>query len=83
MVPFGKKTPVKLKKLMIDAGIERAMRKSVSIVRRDDTVLFAVGLRPAECVRGTEDEEHMLIRFLGAWPWAEENRNMQEENSHD
>ncbi|MGN0772394.1 MAG: tRNA lysidine(34) synthetase TilS [Candidatus Ventricola sp.] len=68
MVPFGGRSPVKLKKLMIDAGVERAMRRSVPVVRSGEETLFAVGLRPAEGCRGHEDEERMLVRFLGAWP---------------
>jgi len=72
MVPFGIHTSVKLKKLMIDAGIERAMRASVPVLRRGDTVLFAAGLRPAECVRSTDEEERMIVRFEGLPPFAEE-----------
>lgn len=70
MAPFGRSAPVKLKKLMIDAGVERAMRRSVPVVRNGETVLFAVGLRPGECCRGNEDEERMLVRYLGDWPCA-------------
>ncbi len=74
MIPFGMHKSVKLKKLMIDAGIERAMRRSVPVLRQGDTVLFAAGLRPAECVRctGENEEESMLVRFEGL-PFAEEN----------
>lgn len=72
MIPFGKRTPVKLKKLMIDAGIERAMRASVPLVRaQDGSILFAVGLRPSECCR-EECGEQMIVRFLGKWPCGEE-----------
>lgn len=66
MIPFGRKTPVKLKKLMIDARVERAMRRSVPIVRdRDGHVLFAVGLRPAESCRAQQEEMQMMVRYLG------------------
>ena len=68
MVPFGRNKPVKLKKLMIDAGVERAMRRSVPVVRGGGEALLAVGLRSAEGCRGNEDEERMLVRFLGLWP---------------
>ena len=68
MVPFGMRSPVKLKKLMIDAGVERAMRRSVPVLRSGETVLFAVGLRPGEACRGKEGEESLLVRFLGPWP---------------
>lgn len=83
IIPFGKQTPVKLKKLMIDAGVERAMRASLPVIRREDQVLFAVGLRPGECCRGTEQEEQMIVRFCGAWPRADGETDMQEENRHD
>ena len=72
MIPFGKRTPVKLKKLMIDAGIERAMRASVPLVRaQDGSILFAVGLRPSERCR-EECGEQMIVRFLGKCPCGEE-----------
>jgi len=32
-----------------------------------------VGLRPAECVRSTDEGERMMIRFEGFLPGAEEN----------
>ena len=70
MIPFGMHQSVKLKKLMIDAGIERAMRRSVPVLRQGETVLFAAGLRPAECVRCTNEEERMLVRFEGL-PFAD------------
>lgn len=72
MIPFGKASPVKIKKLMIDAGIERAMRASMPIVRSSDgEILFAVGLRSAQLCAGGEDEEQMLVRFCGVWPCAD------------
>lgn len=83
MIPFGKRTPVKLKKLMIDAGVERAMRASVPVIRKEEQVLFAVGLRPGECCRGSEQEEQMIVRFGGAWPRAGEETDMQEDYRHD
>ena len=73
MIPFGKKTPVKIKKLMIDAHVERAMRKSVPLVRdREGQVLFAVGLRPAQSCRVQEHEKQMMLRYCGAWPAADD-----------
>lgn len=83
IVPFGKKTPVKLKKLMIDAGLERAMRASVPVIRKEERVLFAVGLRPAECCRGSMQEEQMIVRFCGEWPYAGEETDIQEDTCHD
>ena len=70
MTPFGRKTPVKLKKLMIDAGVERAMRASMPVIRNHEQIIWTVGLRAAECCRcaGSENEETMIVRFLGTWP---------------
>lgn len=73
MTPFGKSTPVKLKKLMIDAHVERAMRKSVPIVRDNQgRILWTVGLRPDERCRGAADDMQMIVRFCGEWPRADE-----------
>ena len=78
MVPFGKRSPVKLKKLMIDAGIERAMRSSIPVLRTaEGNVFFAVGLRPSQLCMGTEDEKQMLVCFCGAWPQAETRQTNQ------
>ena len=66
MIPFGRKTPVRLKKLMIDAGVERAMRRSVPIVRaKNGSILFAAGLRPSESCRAQSSEQQMLVCFAG------------------
>lgn len=83
MIPFGMNKEVKLKKLMIDAGIERAMRNSIPVIRKDNTVLFAAGLRPAQCVRSTDHEERMLVCFQGFLPGAEERQNKSGGNCHD
>ena len=73
MIPFGRKTPVKLKKLMIDAHIERAMRKSIPVVRDSEgNVLFAVGLRPSERCRVCGDERQMMVRFCGEYSPADD-----------
>lgn len=72
IIPFGKHSPVKLKKLMIEAEMERAMRASVPVLRKNHDVIFAVGLRPSESCRSgeaeDEKEEQMIVRFCGAWP---------------
>lgn len=80
IIPFGKHSPARLKKLMIEAGIERAMRASVPILRKNQDVIFAIGLRPSERCRCTENgdnerEEQMIVRFLGAWPGHDEKPN--------
>ena len=63
MIPFGRHTPVRVKKLLIDAGVERAMRRSVPVLRRGDTILWLPGVRAAECCRTQENEERMMIAF--------------------
>ena len=65
MVPFGRHTPVPLKKLMIEAGVERAMRLSVPILRGEEVILWAVGLRPGEACLVRKGEEAKLVTFLG------------------
>ena len=81
MIPFGKRSPVKLKKLMIDAGIERAMRASIPVLRaQGGDILFAAGLRASQLCMGTEDEQQMLVCFLGEWPQGEERCNMNQAN---
>ena len=83
IVPFSRSTPVKVKKLMIDAGVERAMRASIPVVRQGKQVLFAVGLRPGECCRGSRQEEQMIVRFCGVWPRAGGETDIQEDKRHD
>ena len=51
LVPFGRRTGVRLRKLMIDAGVERPIRNSLPILRKGDQILWAVGLRPSELCR--------------------------------
>ena len=66
MIPFGQHTPVKVKKLMIDAGIERAMRSSLPVLRHGGEIFFIPGLRPAESCRVTQEEERKMIVFCPA-----------------
>ncbi len=63
MIPFGHRSPVKLKKLMIDAGIERALRRSMPVIRKGDDVIFAVGLRPGEICRTRQEEPTMIVTY--------------------
>jgi len=65
MIPFGKRSSVKLKKLLIDAGICRGRKDSVPILRdAQENVLWAVGLRPAQACRG--EEAPMIVTFRRA-----------------
>ena len=83
LVPFGRHSPVKLKKLMIEAGIERAMRNSVPVLSRENMLLFAVGVRPGECCRGAREEKQMMVRFLGRRPGDAAAQANQEDDHHD
>jgi len=65
MIPFGHHTPVKLKKLMIDAGIDRAVRSGVPVIRNSLGIVWAVGLRPGEMCRVKADEVQMIIEYCG------------------
>lgn len=64
MIPFGRGGSVKLKKLMADAGVERAMRRSVPVLRRGETILWAAGLRAGECCRAREGERAWLVEWI-------------------
>lgn len=54
-----------LTKLMIAAGIERAMRPSVPILRRGNDVLWAVGLRVGALCAVRGGEAALLAEYLG------------------
>ncbi len=66
MIPFGQHTMVKLKKLLIDSGVERAMRRSVPVLRSRAGILWLPGVRPCEVCRATIEEERMMIVFRRA-----------------
>ena len=61
LVPFGRHTAVKLKKLMIDAGVERPIRNSLPVIRKGEKILWAVGLRPSELCRAQGGRRLMVI----------------------
>lgn len=65
MTPFGKNTPKKLKDILTGAGIERAMKNSVPILRSGEGILWAAGIRPDERVRAREGESCVLVRHEG------------------
>lgn len=66
MIPFGRHSPVPLRRLMIDAGVERAMRRSVPLLRQGESILWAVGLRPGEACRAEKAQNMKLVSFSGA-----------------
>ena len=51
MIPFGKRSPCELRKLISDAGIEPAVRRSVPVVRAEGEALWLAGIRPSERCR--------------------------------
>ena len=65
MRPFGAAGHVPLKKLMADAGVERAMRKSVPILRGGEGILWAVTLRPGEACRIKPGEDALCVEYMG------------------
>lgn len=64
MIPFGARSRVRLKKLMMDAGVERAMRRSVPILRSGEMILWAAGLRAGECCRARSGEACRLVEWI-------------------
>lgn len=68
LTPFGRHTPVKIKRLMIDAGIERPLRASIPLLRREREVLWAVGLRSAEGCRVRPGEPAKWVEYRGFLP---------------
>ena len=62
IVPFGRQSGVKLKKLMIDAGVERPIRNSLPVIRKGEDILWAVGLRPsASCA--AQGGERLMVTY--------------------
>jgi len=60
LIPFGRCTGVKLKKLMIDAGVERPIRNSLPVIRKGESILWAVGLRASELCRAQGGKRLMV-----------------------
>ena len=63
MIPFGRHEAVKLKKLMIDAGVERPLRGSMPVLRQGDTILWAVTLRPSAFCHISGGERGLMVTF--------------------
>lgn len=66
MIPFGRHTPAKVKKLLIDAGVERAMRRSIPVVRCREGILWLAGLRASALCAAQGEEKRMMIVFRRA-----------------
>lgn len=61
MTPFGANRPVRMKKLL--ENVEHALRRSVPVLKRGDTVLWMPGVRPAEICRGAGGAR-VLVEFV-------------------
>ena len=66
IIPFGRHTPVKVKKLLIDAGVERAMRRSVPVLRHAGEILWLPGIKTSRLCHTQENEENLIISFRRA-----------------
>ena len=66
IVPFGRHTPVKVKKLLIDAGVERAMRRSVPVIRSEGEILWLPGIKTSQRCQTWENEDNLIISFRRA-----------------
>ena len=66
MVPFRRHTPVRLSRLMADAGIERGLRSCVPVLRQGKDILWAVGLRPSQLCMPQEGDLQMMVMFHGS-----------------
>lgn len=75
MIPFGQHHLIKVKKLLIDSGVERAMRRSVPVVRSREGIFWLPVLRPGEICRAAQGEKTKMIAFRAA-----ECVNIQEES---
>ena len=65
MTPFGGHSPKKLKDILTDADIERAMKNSVPILRGGGGILWAAGVRPDERVRAAAGEPCLMVTWEG------------------
>lgn len=61
MTPFGGQSPVRMKKLL--EGVEHGLRRSVPVLRRENTLLWMPGVRPAEICRGAGGAR-VMVEFV-------------------
>ena len=61
MTPFGANRPLRMKKLL--ENVEHALRRSVPVLKRGDTVLWMPGVRPAEICRGAGGAR-VMVEFV-------------------
>ena len=65
MVPFGKHKPQEIRKLISDAGVEPAMRRSVPVLRNRQGAVWLAGLRPSELCR-LDGAPEWILEYEGA-----------------
>ncbi len=86
MTPFGANRPVRMKKLL--ENVEHALRRSVPVLKRGDTVLWMPGVRPAEICRsagGARVMVEFVNRFGGDFrsTAAQQQSKNQGEQKHE
>ena len=63
---FGAAGHTPIKKLLMDAGVERAMRDSVPIVRSGGEALWIAGVRAGAACAVARGEEALCVEYLGS-----------------
>ncbi len=64
-LPFGSESRVSLKKVMASSGVERAMRASIPVLRKEDDILWVAGLRPSMLCKVKNGEESVIVSYSG------------------
>ena len=74
MVPFSKKTPKPLARLIADAGVDPSLRSQMPIVRLEGQPIWLAGIRPSERCRSAPGA--WQLRFIPEGALAAELRAM-------
>ncbi len=78
LVPFGRRRPVKLQDILVNAGVLREWRDSVPLVVAGDVIVWVAGVRRAEFGRvppGAGDQNTVGFRFQGPQGFLPGKRN--------
>lgn len=67
MTPFGMRGEKKLQDILTDAGVERALRESVPVVRSGSGILWAAGVRASQDVLAQDGQRMKLVEFSSEW----------------
>lgn len=72
MIPFGRKTAVKVYTLLSDSAVPKVLRESVPVVRAGGVPVWIPGVRSAECL-STEraGADAMLLLYRGGPEWRQ------------